>query len=134
MIQDMKNSGQTFSSSVKKCFRNFGLEEGLLVWKWSGNRRVDGPSSDGLMKQVIKKFQEKAHFGSMEVYAEAAHYVYWSSTLENIQREIACCKAYLANELERRRKAGRLVPHNIPKRCWEHITADFITEFPTTIR
>lgn len=24
-------------------------------------------------------------------------------------------------------------PHDIPTRCWEHITTDFVTEFPLSV-
>lgn len=53
---------------------------------------------------------------------------------EDIKKWCAGCKTCLANKVERMKKAGLLQPHHVPKRCWEHITADFVTEFPTTKR
>lgn len=51
---------------------------------------------------------------------------------EDIQKRISSCRTCLANKIERNRKSGLLSPHEVPRRCWEHITADFVTEFPRT--
>lgn len=130
MVQKINNPELKCDTTVEKAFRNFGLENGFLIWKGSANSRIFVPNTKNLRKEIIQTFHEKAHFGSTKVYAEVARHVYWNKMFEDIQRAVACCKICQANKIERRKKSGLMIPHNVPKKCWEHITADFVTEFP----
>lgn len=88
------------------------------------------PNNGTIRKETINAFHNKAHFGSTKIYAKAARNVYWNRMFEDIQRQVAGCKICLANKIERRKKSGLLIPQDVPQRCWKHITADFVTEFP----
>ena len=49
-----------------------------------------------------------------------------------VKRLVVGCRTCQANKIEHARLAGLLQPHNVPNRCWDHVTTDFITELPTT--
>lgn len=132
-FKKVKNLGQNFSLSIET-FGSFGLEERFILWKAYGNRRVYIQNSNGLRKQIINEFHKKAYFGSIKVYAEAARHIYCSNMFEDIQCKVACCETLLASIVERKRKAVLVFTNDIPKRCCENITADFLAEFPRTNR
>lgn len=52
---------------------------------------------------------------------------------EDINKSGAGRETRLPNNVERN-KNGLLHPHNVPQRCCEHISAEFVTEFPITER
>lgn len=52
--------------------------------------------------------------------------------LENTRKWLSGCRTCLANKKDRSKRSDLISPHDIPDKCWEHITADFVTEFPLT--
>lgn len=125
---------QPSTPTIEKQFKNFAIDGEMLVWTGSGHLRSYVPNEGNLRKIIVHKFHEDSHFGASKIYGSAAQYVYWRRMFEDIQRWVAGCKTCRANKVERQRTAGLLTPHDIPNRCWEHITTDFVTEFPQTKR
>lgn len=100
----------------------------------SGRARAYVPDVENLRKEIVKKFHEQEHFGVAKVYATVAQYLYWRRMYEDTPCWIPGCKGSFTNKGERRKTAGFAPPHDIPKRCLERITADFVTSFPTIDR
>lgn len=48
----------------------------------------------------------------------------------DIRNWIAGCNKCLVNKIKRQKVTVFLSPHDLTKRCWEDITAEFVTEFP----
>lgn len=134
MRKKLEDPASTAEPVIERAFRNFSIEEELIVWTGSGNARVHVPDNIELKKDIVDIYHETAHLGVSKIYGSVARFVYWRRMFEDIQRWVASCKVCLMNKHERQRTAGLLAPHDVPKRCWEHVTADFVTEFPTSTR
>lgn len=119
---------------IEKNFRNFEIQNDVLVWNGSGDLRIFVPKVGDLRKEIVREYHKTAHLGTAKIYASVADSVYWKNMYEDIKKWCASCRTCLANKIERSKKPGLLQPHLVPSRCWEHITADFVTEFPTTDR
>lgn len=134
MVQKIEDPSVEAEPIIEKKFRTFHVNDGILTWTPAGQMRSYVPNVEELRKEIIREFHKDAHFGVAKVYSRAAACVYWENMYRDTQKWVAGCRTCLANKVERNKSSGLLQPHDIPKRCWEHITADFVTEFPVSER
>lgn len=57
---------------------------------------------------------------------------YWKGMYNDVVKYVESCLTCQQNKEERAKEKGMLHPHGIPERCWDVLTMDFLTEFPTT--
>eukprot|EP00171_Calliarthron_tuberculosum_P004604 IDg4604t1 len=52
----------------------------------------------------------------------------------DVGRYISSCQSCQTNKVDKRAPVGLLQPHKITERCWQVVTADFLSELPLTPR
>lgn len=68
------------------------------------------------------------------VHTSAARCSYWTPNCKDIHKCVTNCRKCVANKVARQKQAGILSQHDVPTECWEHITADWASELPTSRR
>lgn len=121
-------------SNQKACIQkgNYSYADGFLCWIGSGPSRVYFPDTDGLRLEITKYFHDTGHLGIDKVYNACTRQAFWPKMYEEIYRYINGCRDCQANKKPNTLPAGVLQPLTVPSRCWEIVTADFLTELPET--
>ena len=92
------------------------------------------PKAGTLPEDVISYFHDSSHLGKDKIYNSVATYAYWSKQYEDVEKHVATCRECQSNKTANVKPAGQLQPLDVPDKCWEQVTADFVTKFPKSKR
>ncbi|CDF41288.1 unnamed protein product [Chondrus crispus] len=125
---------QTIITAAKIQVPNYKYPNGLLYWQGNGNCRLYVPSAGDLRQSIIHDFQKTGHLGLDKTYNFCAPQMYWPKMYQAITKFVTACKECQINKTPHSSKPGLLQPPEIPTRCWDIVTCDFLTELPKTNR
>lgn len=111
---------------------NYELDDNKLYWTVGESKRLFVPKTGGLRKEAIADVHQCPHFGVEKTFFQCAKSFYSRGMYKDVPQYVASCHECQQNKEERRRRKGMLQPHEIPSRCWDVLTMDFLTEFPTS--
>lgn len=74
------------------------------------------------------------HVGRDKTFEIVARSVFWPRSYKDVSSFVRKCHYCQRNKHESQLPAGLLQPQKVPARCWQTITADFLTKLPTTPR
>ncbi len=114
--------------------KNYAFDGKILHWTGSAQSRLYVPSSRQLRQKMFLLFHEDndEHFGIDKTFAKMARYLYWIRMYEDVTRFVRACNNCQVNKGSNKQPAGLLHPHDEPSRCWDVISADFLSELPTS--
>ena len=95
------------------------------------------PQSTNLREEILREFHFSrfaVHPGGMKMYHDLRRQYYWSGMKRHVEDFVRRCLTCQQVKAEHQRPAGLLQPLEIAKWKWEHITMDFVTHFPRTLR
>lgn len=122
------------SKKVQMYAANYELEDNKLYWTAAGSKRLYVPKTGSLRNEVIAEVHTSAHFGVETTFYQCAKSFYWRGMYKDVAKYVRSCHDCQQNKEERSRRKGMLQPQAVPNRCWEVLTMDFLTEFPTSGR
>ena len=98
------------------------------VWvpKLGGNREV--------LLEDAHKSKYSIHPGSTKMYRDLRLNYWWPIMKLDVARYVEKCVTCLQVKAEHQRPYGSLQPLEIPEWKWEHITMDFVTKLPKTLK
>ncbi|KAI3769531.1 hypothetical protein L6452_00637 [Arctium lappa] len=98
------------------------------VWvpKIGGNRE--------LLLEDAHKLKYSIHSGSTKMYRDLKLHYWWPVMKLDVARYVERCVTCLQVKAEHQRPYGSLQSLEIPEWKWEHITMDFVTKLPKTVR
>ncbi|KAI3748512.1 hypothetical protein L6452_11629 [Arctium lappa] len=98
------------------------------VWvpKIGGNR--------GLLLEDAHKSKYSIHLGSTKMYRDLKLLYWWPVMKLDVARYVEQCVTCLQVKAEHQRPYGSLQSLEIPEWKWEHITMDFVTKLPKTLK
>lgn len=126
------NNSSTIDKKIAKIKDKFKYENGFLYWTGTPHVRTYVPDHGDLRHEIIKSFHEPGGFGKNKTFNSCSQYVYWPSLYDDIAAFVKTCHDCQINKTPNALPAGKLQPLHIPEGCWVTITADFVTEFPTS--
>ncbi|KAJ9555770.1 hypothetical protein OSB04_010384 [Centaurea solstitialis] len=107
--------------------RGFKLFQGRIwVPKLGGNRE--------LLLDDAHKSKYSIHPGSTKMYRDLKMNYWWPVMKLDIASYVEKCVTCLQVKAEHQKPYGSLQPLDIPEWKWEHITMDFVTKLPRTLR
>ncbi len=114
--------------------KNYAFYGKILHWTDSAHSILYVPSSRQLRQNSILLFHEDNddHFGIDKTFAKMTRYLYWVRMREDVTRFVRACNNCQVNKGSNKQPTGLLQPHDVPSRCWDVISADFLTELPTS--
>ena len=68
------------------------------------------------------------------MYQDLKQNVWWNAIKREIAQFVAKCLVFQQIKIEHQRIAGLLYPLSIPEWKWEHITIDFVTALPRSLK
>ncbi|KAJ9560649.1 hypothetical protein OSB04_005809 [Centaurea solstitialis] len=74
------------------------------------------------------------HPGATKMYRDLRASYWWPGMKREVARYVEKCLTCLRVKAEHQRPHGKLQPLEIPEWKWEHVTMDFVTGLPTTVR
>ncbi|KAJ9547488.1 hypothetical protein OSB04_020031 [Centaurea solstitialis] len=74
------------------------------------------------------------HPGATKMYRDLRTDYWWPGMKRDVARYVEKCLTCLRVKAEHQRPHGKLQPLEIPEWKWEHVTMDFVTGLPTTVR
>ncbi|KAI3758554.1 hypothetical protein L6452_06121 [Arctium lappa] len=98
----------------------------IWVPKIGGNRE--------LLLAETHKSKYSIHPGSTKMYRNLKLYYWWSVMKLDVANYVERCVTCLQVKAEHRRPYESLQPLAIPEWKWDHITMDFVTKLPKTLR
>ncbi|KAI3770363.1 hypothetical protein L6452_01492 [Arctium lappa] len=98
------------------------------VWvpKVGGNRE--------LLLEDAHKSKYSIHLGSTKMYRDLKLHYWWPVMKLDVARYVERCVTCLQVKVEHQRSYGGLQSLEIPEWKWKHITMDFVTKLPKTLR
>ena len=72
--------------------------------------------------------------GRDKFYSSLARHAYWHKMHDDVGSFVASCRECQKNKLPREKTAGMLQSLDVPRKCWEEVTADFVSKFPKSPR
>ncbi|KAI3685864.1 hypothetical protein L6452_35125 [Arctium lappa] len=101
------------------------------------NGRVWVPKVGGnrdLLLEDAHKSKYSIHPGSTKMYRDLKLHYWWPVMKLDVARYVERCVTCLQVKAEHQRPYGSLQSLEIPEWKWEHITMDFVTKLPKTLR
>ena len=95
------------------------------------------PQLTDLREEILKEFHCSrfvVHPGGMKIYLDLRRQYYWSRMKRHVGDFVQRCLMCQQVKTEHQRPAGLLLPLEVAEWKWEHITMDFVTHFPRTLR
>ena len=95
------------------------------------------PQSADLREEILREFHcshFSMHPGGTKMYHDLRRQFYWSGIKKHIREFVRRCLTCQKVKAEHQRPAGLLQPLEVAKWKWEHITMDFMTNLPQTLR
>lgn len=135
MIKTIQDS--TYVSSNDKVNRqqaNYKFDGTLLHWVGTYNPRVYIPDVESLRSEVMDGFHSSGYLGTDKVFNSIARHAYWPNMYDDVANYVASCRDCQSNKMPNQLPAGELQPFEVPDRCWDVVTADFLSEFPKNER
>lgn len=113
-----------------------GLELHQGLW-YDDSGRIVVPDYDDLRKQIVTDFHASPYAGHMGIHKTrklVARYYWWPGMGSQIESYVNTCHSCQKNKARTTQPAGLLQPLELPLKPWEHVTMDFITQLPLTLR
>lgn len=120
------------SEKVQRQIPNYKYSQNVLYWTGGVKPRVYIPNTGDLRSDIISGFHNTGHLGTDKVFNACARDAFWPRMYNDVAQYIRSCKDCQANKTPNVPPAGKLQPRDIPHRCWDVVSADFVTEFPKT--
>ncbi|XP_038975659.1 uncharacterized protein LOC120106585 [Phoenix dactylifera] len=89
--------------------------------------------SDEILREAHQS-RFSIHPGSTKMYRDLREHYWWKGMKREIAEYVARCMTCQLIIAEHQRPAGLLKPLEIPEWKWEHITMDFVTGLPRTVK
>ena len=70
------------------------------------------------------------HQGMQRTYEVLQRLFWWPSLREDVEKFVGSCHSCQRNKASHQRTPGLLQPLEIPSRCWDSVSMDFITQLP----
>lgn len=94
-------------------------------------------SSKELQATIISLFHnnpECGHFGILKTVELLSRYFYWLGLEQSVRAYLLSCELCHGIKAHRHARHGLLMPISAPKKPWERLTMDFVTNFPPSRR
>ncbi|KAJ9566000.1 hypothetical protein OSB04_001966 [Centaurea solstitialis] len=98
----------------------------IWVPKLGGNRE--------LLLEEAHKSKYSIHPGSTKMYRDLKMNYWWPIMKLDVAKYVEKCVTCLQVKAEHQKPYGNLQPLEIPEWKWEHVTMDFVTKLPRTLR
>ena len=131
LINSLENNAPV-PGQIEKTRRNHVYNNGLLLWTASETPRVLVPKSGTARTEILRMAHGHGHLGTFKTFNKIAADFYWPRLYDDTRKHVSHCHECQTNKLANLLPAGKLQPHEIPFDCWDVISADFLTELPTT--
>ena len=99
--------------------------------------RLCVPNDAELRREILSEAHNSAytvHPGSTKMYRDLRTHFWWSGMKREVAQYVARCLTCQQVKAEHQRPTGLLQPLPIPIWKWEHISMDFISGLPRTLR
>ena len=103
---------------------------------WNGGRVVV-PQLAYLREEILREFhciRFSIHPGGTKMYCDLHRQYYWSGMKKHIGDFVRLCLMCQQVKVEHQRLVGLLQPLEVAEWKWEHVTMDFVTHLPWTLR
>ena len=97
--------------------------------------RVVVPQLTDLRVEILRKFHCSrffVHLGGTKMYQDLHRQYYWSEMKRHVGDFVRRCLTCQQVKAEHQKRAGLLQPLKVAEWKWEHVTMDFVTNFPRT--
>lgn len=128
IINSLNGSPSNGNSRATRQASNFSYDGVQLFWKGTEKKRAYIPDYGSLRKDITEYFHGQAHLGKDKVFNSVAMYKYWPRMYQSIEAYISTCHVCQRNKIPNRKQPGLLQPLIVPDKCWQHVTADFVTK------
>ncbi|KAI3792869.1 hypothetical protein L2E82_06760 [Cichorium intybus] len=99
--------------------------------------RIWVPNIGGIREIILEdshKSRYSIHPGSTKMYRDLKLQYWWPVMKLDVARYVERCVTCLQVKAEHQRPYGNLQPLDIPEWKWEHVTMDFLTSLPKTLK
>ena len=99
--------------------------------------RVVVPQLTDSREEFLKEFhcsRFAVYLGGMKMYRDLRQQYYWSGMKQHVGDFVRRCLTCQQVNVEHHKPTGLLQPLEVAKWKWEHVTMDFVTNFPRTPR
>ena len=99
--------------------------------------RVVVPQLTDLREEILRKFhcsRFAVHLGGTKMYQDLRRQYYWSGMKRHVGDFVRRCLTCQQVKAEHQKLAGLLQPLEVAEWKWEHVTMDFMTHLPQTLR
>lgn len=93
------------------------------------------PDVDTLRDDIIRMFHAPVHAGHggiSKTYKAVSLRFWWKAMRIQVRKFVRSCDLCQRNKPTNQKQAGTLEPLEIPDRCWETVTMDYMTHLPKT--
>ena len=132
LISVFSEGSSPTDGKVKRALSNYDYDGTHLRWTGTNPTSLYIPGCESLRRDLMSDSHTTGHFGVEKTYNSLARIAYWPNMHDDVYEFVTRCHTCQINKVPTQRPAGRLQPHAIPEQPWEVITADFLTELPTT--
>ena len=115
---------------------DYRLENGLLYTR-SGRLYVPSTKEESLRTRLLAEAHDappSGHLGRDKTYERLARYFYWPRLFQQVASYCNSCETCQAVKPSNKNKIGLLNPLEAPRKPWESISLDLITDLPRTKR
>ena len=95
------------------------------------------PHSENLREEILIEFHCSrivVHPGGTKMYHDLCCQYYWSGMKKHVENYVRRCLACQQIKVEHQRPAKLLQPLEVDEWKWEHVTMEFVTHLPRTLR
>ena len=111
----------------------FKLQQNTLKINMKGAWRIIVPDNNTYKIQILYLAHDSptaGHCGQTKTYYEVTRIYYWEGIKDYIYSYVSSCIRCQMNKHITSKKAGLMLPLQIPTRRWQQISMDFITDLP----
>lgn len=135
--QAQQQPGVSITADLKGARHEFKLEGHLLYIKLQGLWRICVPDDKACKQYIMYQFHDHptaGHMGIRKTYDALARLYFWPGIRAYAKTYVESCTRCRAAKTISAKPGGLLQSLQIPNRRWAHVSLDFITGLPLTVR
>src|SRR5690606_3438320 len=113
------------------------IKDKLLIINFKNQQLICIPKDKELISDLLHDFHDSpiaGHVGFHKTYDAIRRVYYWPRIAKDTKKYIESCENCQRNKPSNQKPAGLLQPLEIPDQKWSHVSMDFITHLPKTIK